>query len=129
MESEGMVLKPEIITPGVQAVFDDLNESKGHYLIAMDGEQHLGCLLVTTEWSDWRNGTILWIQSLFVIPEARGKKVFKQMYEFMQAMVHDQNSDFRGIRLYVEKENQRAIDVYEKIGMDGTHYNFYEWIP
>lgn len=129
MESEGMVLKPEIISPGVQAVFDDPNESKGHYLIAMDDEQYLGCLLITTEWSDWRNGTILWIQSLFVIPEARGKKVFKQMYEYMQAMVKDNDSDFRGIRLYVEKENQRAIDVYEKIGMNGTHYNFYEWIP
>lgn len=129
-ESEGMKLEKSVIEPGVVAVFHDEKESKGFYLIA-EGEQSepLGCLLITTEWSDWRNGTMLWIQSLFVVAKARRKGVFKKMYFYLQNLVNDESTDFRGIRLYVEKDNEIATSVYNSIGMDGEHYNMFQWIP
>jgi GNAT superfamily N-acetyltransferase len=129
-ESEGMKLEKSVIEPGVVAVFNDEQESKGFYLIA-EGDQNeaLGCLLITTEWSDWRNGTMLWIQSLFVVQEARRQGVFKKMYLYLQELVNNSSTDYRGIRLYVEKDNLTATEVYKSIGMDGEHYNMFQWTP
>ena len=116
--------------PGVQAVFSANQEAKGFYLLAEGKKKEaLGCLLVTTEWSDWRNGTMLWIQSLFIINKARRKGVFKNMYLYLQELVLDESNSFRGIRLYVEKDNTIAERVYRNIGMDGEHYNMFQWIP
>ncbi|WP_422361666.1 GNAT family N-acetyltransferase [Reichenbachiella sp.] len=124
-ETEDVDLDRNIITPGVQAVFED--ESKGWYFVAeVDGEI-AGSLLTTFEWSDWRNGMILWIQSVFVSKAFRGKGVYRALYEHIQGMVNG-TDDYCGIRLYVDKTNTNALKVYEKLGMDSQHYGMCEWI-
>lgn len=124
-ETEDVALDPNIITPGVKAVFAD--ESKGWYFVAELEGQIAGSLLITFEWSDWRNGMILWIQSVFVAKEFRGRGVYRALYEHIQSLVNS-SDDYAGIRLYVDKTNTNALQVYEKLGMDSQHYGMCEWI-
>lgn len=124
-ETEDITLAAEKLMPGAQAVFDDA--SKGMYYVAVLGDKVIGCLLTTYEWSEWRNGTVLWIQSVYILEEYRGQKVFRKMYEHIQKIV-EQNDAYKGIRLYVEKDNVRAQKVYTALGMDGEHYRMFEWI-
>lgn len=124
-ETENVVLDRNIITPGVQAVFDD--ETKGWYFVAELDGKIAGSLLITFEWSDWRNGMILWIQSVFVSKEFRGQGVYRALYEHIQNMVNS-SDEYAGIRLYVDKTNTNALQVYEKLGMDNQHYGMCEWI-
>jgi ribosomal protein S18 acetylase RimI-like enzyme len=83
--------------------------------------------MTTFEWSDWRNGTVLWIQSVYVEKAFRGKGVYKMMYAFIRQMV-EENADLCGIRLYVDKSNLPAQKVYESLDMNGEHYTVYEWM-
>ncbi|MCG8340584.1 MAG: GNAT family N-acetyltransferase [Cytophagales bacterium] len=124
-ETENLVLEAKKLMPGTLAVFDDA--SKGTYYVAVKGDEVIGCLLTTYEWSEWRNGTVLWIQSVYILEEYRGQKVFRKMYEHIQQIV-EQNDAYKGIRLYVEKGNTRAQKVYTALGMDGEHYRMFEWI-
>ena len=124
-ETENLVLEAEKLMPDALAVFDDA--SKGTYYVAVKGDEVIGCLLTTYEWSEWRNGTVLWIQSVYILEEYRGQKVFRKMYEHIQQIV-EQNDAYKGIRLYVEKDNTRAQKVYTALGMDGEHYKMFEWI-
>lgn len=124
-ETENLVLEAEKLMPGALTVFDDA--SKGTYYVAVKGDEVIGCLLTTYEWSEWRNGTVLWIQSVYILEEYRGQKVFRKMYEHIQQIV-EQNDAYKGIRLYVEKDNTRAQKVYTALGMDGEHYKMFEWI-
>jgi len=126
METEGIRLQKPIVELGVKAVFND--SSKGVYYVAESGNNPVGSLLTTFEWSDWRNGQILWIQSVFVVKEFRQKGVFKKMYEYIKAKTLDENHNYRGIRLYVDKTNAAAISVYEKLGMNNHHYETFEWM-
>ena len=124
-EAEDLTLDRSTVEKGVQAVFDDPH--KGAYWIAeLDGEV-AGCLLTVPEWSDWRNGTVLWIHSVYVIPSARRRGIFRMMYETLKTMV-EQSADLRGLRLYVERENERAQKTYNAMGMDGNHYKLFEWM-
>ena len=123
METEGKQLDPTILRSGVEAVFTD--PSKGFYAVAEDGGEIVGGLMVTSEWSDWRNGWFWWIQSVYVIPEHRGKGIYGQLYDFVKSLA-SQRGDICGYRLYVEKENERAQKVYEKLGMEETYYLMYE---
>jgi GNAT superfamily N-acetyltransferase len=125
LETESLNLDKEIVKQGVRAVFRDLG--KGRYFIALDGDKLIASLMITYEWSDWRNGTVYWIQSVFVLPEYRGKGVFKQMYLYIKDLVLNDPA-LTGIRLYVDKTNRRAQKVYEKMGMDGSHYQLFEWM-
>lgn len=122
METENRVLDSELIVPGVTAVLND--PEKGHYYIADSEGVSVGCLLITFEWSDWRNAPMWWFQSVFVAPEARGKKVFGQMYQFV--MDQARKNGVKELRLYVEKENSNAQKIYEKLGMEQSHYLMYE---
>ncbi len=124
-ETEGMELDPETVSQGVAAVFAD--RSKGEYFVAETGERVVGCLMVTPEWSDWRNGTVLWIQSVYVVPEMRGRGVYRLLYEHMQARVMASPA-LRGIRLYVDKRNTAAQGVYVRLGMTREHYELFEWM-
>lgn len=125
LETEDLKLDPVVVEKGVKAVFED--ETKGNYWIAETSDQIIGSMLMTPEWSDWRNSTVLWFQSVYVLPEFRGRGVFRQMYLHLQEFV--KNSDqYGGLRLYVDKDNISAQKVYEKLGMDGSHYRFYEWM-
>jgi GNAT superfamily N-acetyltransferase len=122
-ETEGRELDPERVRAGVDAVFSD--PSRGTYHVALAGEEILGALLVTSEWSDWRNGAFWWIQSVYVLPAARRSGVFRQLYEFVLARARS-NPDVCGLRLYVEHENARAQTVYERLGMHPARYRFFE---
>lgn len=123
LETENYHLNIETVLNGVQAVFDD--SKKGKYYIVEEDEKVIASLLTTFEWSDWRNSQVLWIQSVYVLPEYRGKGVFKLMYNEIKKIVSD-NPNYSGIRLYVDKTNTNAQKVYTKIGMQGEHYSLFE---
>jgi ribosomal protein S18 acetylase RimI-like enzyme len=124
-ETEGMELDPETLSRGVGAVFAD--PARGEYLVAEAAGRIVGCLMVMPEWSDWRNGTVLWIESLYVIPEMRGRGVYRMLYEHLQARVQA-SPDLMGIRLYVDKGNTAAQRVYTRLGMSREHYELFEWL-
>lgn len=124
LETEGKRLETETLTKGVEAVFAD--EKKGFYVVAEDkDEKIIGGLMITYEWSDWRNLWFWWIQSVYILPEARGKKIYSRLYDFVKQKA-DEKGDVFGFRLYVEKENTNAQKVYEKRGMEISHYLMYE---
>lgn len=125
-ETEDLELDPQVLAAGVRAVFDD--PSKGTYWVAVRAGQVLGGLLTLPEWSDWRNGRVLWIHSVYVIPEARGAGVFGTLFRALQQHVAD-TPGLRGLRLYVDKRNTSAQRVYERLGMARDHYHLYEWWP
>jgi GNAT superfamily N-acetyltransferase len=122
-ETEGKELDPEILSAGVSAVFAD--EKKGFYVVAESGNKIVGGLMITYEWSDWRNAWFWWIQSVYILPEARGKKIYSRLYDFVRARAAAEKN-ICGFRLYVETENKHARTVYEKVGMEGSHYLMYE---
>lgn len=124
-ETEALELDRETLTRGVQAVFAD--PGKGAYWIAERGGRIVGGLLTTNEWSDWRDGVILWIQSVYIIPEERGRGVYRTLYERVKRQV-DESAGLKGIRLYVEKRNAAAQRVYERLGMSREHYDLFEWL-
>ena len=125
METENVQLDPKVVAEGLRRMFED--PAKGKYYVAEEEGQVVGCLMTTFEWSEWRCGTILWIQSVYIMPASRSKGVFKKMYEYIKSLVAP-DSELRGIRLYVDKTNTAAQRVYEKLGMNGEHYQVYEWM-
>jgi GNAT superfamily N-acetyltransferase len=124
-ETEDVALDPPTVTRGVDAVFAD--PSLGIYFVASDGATVIASLLITYEWSDWRNGMVWWIQSVYVRPSHRGAGVYRGLYEHVKTIV-DSDPNLRGIRLYVDKRNTRAQQVYTNLGMDGEHYRVFEWM-
>lgn len=125
LETEDLRLHLPTTLNGVEAVL--ANRSLGRYVIAERGGKVVGSLLVTLEWSDWRNGEYWWIQSVFVLPEARGCGVFKGLYAHVKAMA-EADPAVRGLRLYVDRRNAAAQQVYTRLGMNGDHYQVYEWM-
>ena len=125
LETEDLQLDKKTVDKGVEAVFKD--PSKGNYYIAEIEEHVVASLLTTFEWSDWRNGTVLWIQSVYVLPDFRKIGIYTAMYQHIQQLVTE-NDDLKGIRLYAEKTNETAHLVYEKAGMSAEHYQLYEWL-
>lgn len=123
-ETEGVALEWERVEAGVRAVFE--RPERGWYVVAEDTQGHVvGQLMVTFEWSDWRNGVFWWIQSVYVAPEARRCGVYKALYgEVLRRAEAD--GGVCGIRLYVEKHNERAQGVYSRSGMQHTEYDMYE---
>jgi len=125
LETENITLEISSLTMGVHRLFKD--PTKGRYYVAEDRNEVVGCLMTTYEWSDWRNGTVLWIQSVYVEKKHRGQGVYKEMYNHIQQLV-ETDPDLKGIRLYVDKTNATAQQTYKKIGMNGEHYTVYEWM-
>lgn len=123
LETEGKTLDMQILQSGVAAVFDD--EKKGFYVVAEEDEKIIGGLMVTFEWSDWRSGWFWWIQSVYILPDFRGKGIYRMLYDFVKESARSRK-DVCGFRLYVEKENTGAQKVYEKLGMEETYYLMYE---
>ena len=123
LETEGKHLDSGVLRSGVEAVFDD--EGKGFYVVSDDAGSIVGGLLVTFEWSDWRNKWFWWIQSVYIVPDARGKGIYRQMYDFVKEKAIE-NGNVCGFRLYVEKDNLSAQGVYESVGMKGSAYLMYE---
>ena len=125
LETEQLELDEPTVVKGVAAVVAD--PSKGIYYVAEVNGHVVGSLLTTFEWSDWRNGTVLWIQSVYVRPEFRKRSVFSALYKHIREMVAA-NTKLRGIRLYADKTNTSAHDVYEHLGMSAEHYQMFEWM-
>jgi GNAT superfamily N-acetyltransferase len=125
LETENLILDQDTVRKGVRAVFED--STKGRYLVAASDNKVVASLLIMPEWSDWRNGTVYWIHSVYVTPEFRGKKIYSKMYEFLKEMVTN-STDIKGLRLYVDKTNIKAQKVYEALGMTKEHYDLYEFL-
>ncbi len=123
LETEGKHLDPDTLQRGVEAVFGD--EKKGFYVVAETAGSIIGGLMVTYEWSDWRNAWFWWIQSVYIVPEARGQKIYGQLYDFVKKQAA-KKGNVCGFRLYVENDNSRAQRVYERVGMAASHYLMYE---
>jgi ribosomal protein S18 acetylase RimI-like enzyme len=122
-ETEGRQLDPAILKAGVEAVFTD--ELKGFYVVAEDAGDIVGGLMVTYEWSDWRNKWFWWIQSVYVLPDSRGKSIYRKLYEFVKARAAE-SGNICGFRLYVEGDNIGAQGVYRRVGMEPSHYLMFE---
>jgi GNAT superfamily N-acetyltransferase len=123
LETEGKRLDPETLGSGVAAVFDD--DSKGFYVVADNDGTVAAGLMVTFEWSDWRNSWFWWIQSVYVLPRYRGQGIYGQLYEYVKRLAAAKGN-VCGFRLYVENSNLTARGVYEKVGMRESHYRMYE---
>lgn len=121
-ETEQKRLDPHVLMRGVTAIFDE--PRRGFYVVAEREGRAVGCLLVTYEWSDWRNGDFWWIQSVYVVPEARRGGVFRALHTDVARRASDAGAV--GLRLYVETENRRAQSTYQELGMTECHYRMYE---
>jgi ribosomal protein S18 acetylase RimI-like enzyme len=125
-ESEGKDLDGDLLAAGVAAGLAD--PRKALYFVAEDQGAVLGQLMITTEWSDWRNGWFWWIQSVYVRSDARRRGIFRALYEHVrQRAVED--PQVIGLRLYVERENHAAQQTYERMGMEPTSYFVLERYP
>jgi GNAT superfamily N-acetyltransferase len=117
--TEHKTLDRDVLRKGIEAVFADAR--RGFYLIAERGATEVGCLLVTFEWSDWRNGDWWWIQSVYVIEAARRSGVFRTLYAEVERRARAVEGVV-GLRLYVEQENVTALATYAALGMEDAGY-------
>lgn len=124
-ETEGLILDKESVIEGVASVYRD--PYKGKYYVATEDDEIIASLLITQEWSDWRNNWVIWLQSVYVIPEKRGMGIFKQMYNYILAQANE-SDEVAGLRLYVDIKNIAAREVYTKLGMNGDHYQVFEYM-
>lgn len=123
LETESKRLEPDVVREGVRAVV--AHPESGFYLVAEDPSEVIGCLLVTFEWSDWRNGRFWWIQSVYVRPDHRRRGVFRRLYAEVLRRARSR-ADVCGVRLYVERDNHAAQQTYRQLGMNQTPYLVYE---
>ncbi len=122
-ETEGRALADEVIRAGVEGLF--YAPHYGFYLVAEAAGQAVGSLMVTFEWSDWRNGLIWWIQSVYVQPDWRRHGIYRRLYRHVKQLAEAQGS-VRGFRLYVEKDNAIAQRTYASLGMRESDYRLFE---
>jgi ribosomal protein S18 acetylase RimI-like enzyme len=122
-ESENLALEPARVRAGVEALLRD--PAKGTYFVAEAGGEVVGQLLITHEWSDWRNGDFWWLQSVYVRPDSRRRGVFQALFAHVLAKAKER-TDVAGVRLYVEQSNAPALKTYERLGFEETHYRVME---
>ena len=122
-ESEHRRLDHETLTRGVQRVLTQ--PALGRYFVAEAGSEVVGQTMLTYEVTDWRDGLVYWIQSVYVHQDYRRRGVFRRLYEHVLSVARDAG-DVRAIRLYVEKDNHGAVQAYQKLGMSLAHFHIYE---
>lgn len=122
-ETEGKELDPTALQPGVAALLAD--PQKGRTFVLEEAGAPVATLMLTTEWSDWRNGYFWWIQSVYVQPSSRGRGHYRRLHEHVRTLAAAA-PDVYGLRLYVERENEGARATYRALGMHETHYLLYE---
>jgi GNAT superfamily N-acetyltransferase len=122
-ETEDLNLEPACIRAGVAALLSD--PSKGIYFVAEVEGEVVGQLMITYEWSDWRNGNIWWLQSVYVKEQFRRAGVFRALFDFLRDLAASQ-TDVRGLRLYMHADNIGARQAYERMGMNLTKYEVFE---
>ena len=125
LETENKILDIEVLFQGVASVFK--KPELGFYIVAELNNKVVGCLMITTEWSDWRNGVFWWIQSVYIHPEHRRCGIYSKMYEYIKIMASE-NSQICGFRLYVDQKNEIAQKGYVSLGMKKTKYLLFEEI-
>ena len=123
LETEGKILDEVTLKNGITAIFD--SSEKGFYLVAEVDGNLVGSLLITYEWSDWRNATFWWIQSVFVDGNWRRKGIYRSMHDHVLSYAESREG-ICGIRLYVERTNKIAQQTYSDLGMTHSHYDLYE---
>jgi len=124
-ETEQIRLDRQVCRRGVEAVLSDGKLGR-YYVGAIDGAV-VASTLITYEWSDWRNGVVWWIQSVYVLPGTRKQGIYAGLYRHLQDLA-GADENVRGIRLYVDRRNEPAQVVYAKLGMNGDHYQVFEWM-
>ena len=124
-ETEGLHLDKNILLSGVTAAFE--HPEKGRYFLAQIDDKVVASLMITYEWSDWRSSTIFWIQSVFVQKAYRRQGIYRQLYDHVKTIA-ESDSQIGGIRLYVDKTNLTAQKTYANLGMNGEHYQVFEWM-
>jgi GNAT superfamily N-acetyltransferase len=124
-ETEDITLDLPTLEKGVNAIF--AKSELGQYYVAEEGGKIVASLMTTFEFSDWRNSTVWWLQSVYVLPGYRKKGIFRKMYNHIKREVL-LRSEVSGIRLYMVTTNRRAAGVYEAVGMDGERYRMFEWM-
>jgi GNAT superfamily N-acetyltransferase len=126
-ETEKRQLDSERVKAGVTALLRDA--TKGSYFVAevptVSGRAVAGQLLITSEWSDWRNGNFWWVQSMYVAEAFRRNGIFRALFRHVQALARTR-SDVCGLRLYMDSHNDRARQAYERLGWKLTNYQIYE---
>lgn len=123
-ESEDLTLNYDKIYQGVKAAL--VNEDVAMYYVYEQDNKVIGQIMLTKEWSDWRNGYFWWIQSVYIDKKFRRQGIFKALYEYVKSQA-EENEQVCGLRLYVERNNDLAKDTYLALGMKETHYLLYEW--
>ncbi len=122
-ETEGLHLATNVVSQGVNTLLQ--NENLGFYVLAQKNGNVIASLMITYEWSDWRNGVYWWIQSVYVQPDYRRQGVYRRLYKFVQDLA-GKSANVVGFRLYVEKENTLAQKTYTRLGMAEAHYLMFE---
>jgi GNAT superfamily N-acetyltransferase len=125
-ESEGITLDEATLSVGVRACLGD--PIKGEYFLAGADGQVIGQICITREWSDWRNGWLWWIQSVYVRPEARRRGVFSALFEHVERLARN-DPEVIGLRLYMERDNETARQTYLRHRMQPTNYVVLEKYP
>ena len=123
LETERLRLLPEVVSAGVRAVLSD--RSRGFYLVSELDGLVIGAMMITLEWSDWRNGNFWWVQSVYVRPEHRRQGVFGGLYRHAQELAAG-DATVCGFRLYVEENNRSAQRTYTSLGLAQTRYLVFE---
>ena len=123
VETEGRDLDEQVVRAGVRALFD--HPPHGFYVVAEVGGEVVAALMITVEWSDWRNGQFWWIQSVYVAKSFRRRGIYREMYLFVKSKA-EESREVCGFRLYVERENSAAQQTYLSLGMDETPYRMFE---
>jgi len=121
-ETEGRELDRKPLTKGVESLLKD--PARGRYFVAVKGEEVVGQVMVTTEWSDWRNGSVWWLQSVYVSKRHRREGVYRLLHEHVRETARSEK--VIGIRLYVERDNLPAQETYGALGMERSQYLMFE---
>lgn len=124
-ETEGRELDPVTVSEGVRRFVSE--PARGRYFVAVIDGSVVGQSAHTFEWSDWRNGEIWWIQSVYVHPTHRGRGVFRALFAHIREL-GKADADCCGIRLYMERENEGARQSYQRLGFSGTGYEVLEFL-
>lgn len=123
LETENKQLHRPTLETGVKTLLQ--RPELGFYLVAVCEDEPVGSLMVTSEWSDWRNGLLWWIQSVYIKPDYRRRGIYRQLYSRVKALA-EQQGDVCGFRLYVEKDNGSAQQTYRALGMRDSGYLLFE---
>ena len=123
LETEGRVLTLEVVSNGVQTLLK--NPEYGFYVIVEKSGEIAGSLMVTTEWSDWRDGEFWWVQSVYVRRDYRRQGIYRKLYEYIKAKAA-KRGNVGGFRLSVDRDNAVAQQAYLKLGMSETCYKIFE---